>query len=87
MIELAQFSFAQFSTAQFSPVCGNLNEMVQAITGQYGEVPVLKLNGDSLIIWYNPETGTATVTVQPDPDTLCVIASGTTERHKPGNPV
>lgn len=81
------FNSTLLNYAQFNPLCGNLVEMTQSLTGHYGEVPVLKLNNNSLIIWYNPETGTATVTIQPDKDTLCVIASGTTERNKPGNPV
>lgn len=82
--------FQQHSLPMF---CGNDVEIVDAIRNKYQEVPVLSMRTEGsndlkdIEIWYNPHTGTATVTIRPAPNTICIMLSGNTKPEVYGKPL
>lgn len=52
---------------------------------KYEEVPVMSMhtpnsvNPNDIVVWYNPTTGTGTVTINPQPGVVCIVLSGSTK--------
>ena len=82
-----------FNQPNLPLLCGPAVEIVQELRTKYEEVPVLSMhipnssNPHDIVVWYNPTTGTGTVTINPQPGVVCIVLSGNTKSTSRGQPL
>ena len=83
-----------FQPSNLPLLCGPAVEIVQELRMKYEEVPVLSMytpnsvnpqegradsSAPDIVVWYNPTTGTGTVTINPQPGVMCIVLAGSTK--------